>query len=120
MFPAETQLSWRKRRQGGSEEEVPAEEEQLELREGGRTSSIMMVDQDPHDAYEYSCSVKHEARLQTPETKIVVSALPQPPPPAPHWFRERLLCLFYSVLIAKSLLCFCGLSLLSVCGGQGA
>uniref|UniRef100_A0A3Q2QW92 Ig-like domain-containing protein n=1 Tax=Fundulus heteroclitus TaxID=8078 RepID=A0A3Q2QW92_FUNHE len=42
MYPPETQLSWRKRRQGGSEEEVPAEEEQLELREGGRTSSIMM------------------------------------------------------------------------------
>ncbi|MEQ2212900.1 hypothetical protein XENOCAPTIV_006617 [Xenoophorus captivus] len=149
MFPPVIQFSWRRQKENGPLEDLaPADGEHVELREAGHISSIWVVHQDPLYKYEYSCSVKHEGQVKEPQTKIgnecsevqLDSALcfreqmtdnvffctsvvfPPPPPPTsgPHWFRERLLCLLYSVLISKSLIYFCGLSLFSICGNQRA
>lgn len=62
MFPPLVQFSWkRQKKNGGEAEELPpAEGEQLELREAGRTIAIRMVDGSHSDTYKYSCWVKHE------------------------------------------------------------
>ncbi|MED6257837.1 hypothetical protein ATANTOWER_032226 [Ataeniobius toweri] len=121
MFPPVIRFSWRRQKENGPLEDLaPADGEHVELREAGRISSIWVVHQDPLYKYEYSCSVKHEGQVKEPQTKIVVFPPPPPPPSGPHWFRERLLCLLYSVLISKSLIYFCGLSLFSICGNQRA
>ncbi|XP_047223780.1 immunoglobulin kappa light chain-like [Girardinichthys multiradiatus] len=121
MFPPVIRFSWRRQKENGPLEDLaPADGEHVELREAGRISSIWVVRQDPLYKYEYSCSVKHEGQVKEPQTKIVVFPPPPPPPSGPHWFRERLLCLLYSVLISKSLIYFCGLSLFSICGNQRA
>ncbi|CAI5676807.1 unnamed protein product [Oreochromis niloticus] len=62
MFPPLVQFSWkRQKKNGGEAEELPpAEGEQLELRESGRTIAIRMVDRDYLFTYIYRCYVKHE------------------------------------------------------------
>ncbi|GLD72841.1 uncharacterized protein AKAME5_002416600 [Lates japonicus] len=55
------QFSWKRQKEDGSLEELPStEEEQLELRESGRTTSILLVHQPENSTYKYNCYVKHE------------------------------------------------------------
>ncbi|KAM4551298.1 immunoglobulin lambda-1 light chain-like isoform 3-T4 [Odontesthes bonariensis] len=117
MFPPLVRFSWkRQKKNGGLEELPPAEGEQLELRESGRTASIRIVDRDPLHTYKYSCSVEHEGGRVEAQTQQDVSP----------WLLQRLqkqvklLCLLYTLLIVKSLVCCCGLSLLMILRNKGA
>lgn len=129
MFPPLVQFSWkRQKKNGGEAEELPpAEGEQLELRESGRTIAIRMVDRDVCDTYMYSCSVKHEggtveasAQQELPALPSTLFHLPPTVPPLPSIHEVKLLCLLYTVLIVKSLVYCCGLSLLMMLTNKGA
>ncbi|XP_047445349.1 uncharacterized protein LOC125010628 [Mugil cephalus] len=105
------------RRGGGSLEELtPAEGDQLELRESGRRASIRLVDRDDLYTYKYICSVEHEGGTveatveERVEDRVEAKALQE----VSHvsQFKVKLLCLQYTVLIVKSLVYCCGLSLL--------
>ncbi|XP_063319042.1 uncharacterized protein LOC134617650 [Pelmatolapia mariae] len=138
MFPPLVQFSWkRQKKNGGEAEELPpAEGEQLELRESGRTIAIRMVDGSDSDTYKYSCWVKHEggtveAQTQQELPAPAASCPPEREPadlpalqPADLSFqsqcRVKLLCLLYTVLIVKSLVYCCGLSLLMILTNKGA
>ncbi|XP_076732837.1 immunoglobulin lambda-1 light chain-like isoform X2 [Maylandia zebra] len=116
MFPPLVQFSWkRQKKNGGEAEELPpAEGEQLELREAGRTIAIRMVDGSHSDTYKYSCWVKHEGG--TVEARTQQDYLPS----LPSIHEVKLLCLLYTVLIVKSLVYCCGLSLLMMLTNKGA
>ncbi|XP_039863490.1 uncharacterized protein LOC120718834 [Simochromis diagramma] len=138
MFPPLVQFSWkRQKKNGGEAEELPpAEGEQLELREAGRTIAIRMLDGSHSDTYKYSCWVKHEggtveAQTQQELPAPAASCPPEREPadlpalqPADLSFqsqcRVKLLCLLYTVLIVKSLVYCCGLSLLMMLTNKGA
>ncbi|CAI5678282.1 unnamed protein product [Oreochromis niloticus] len=113
MFPPLVQFSWkRQKKNGGEPEELPpAEGEQLELRESGRTIAIRMVDGSDSDTYKYSCSVKHEGGTVEAQTQQVSFQ---------SQCKVKLLCLLYTVLIVKSLVYCCGLSLLMILTNKGA
>ncbi|KAM8727309.1 uncharacterized protein AB9X84_001054 isoform 1-T1 [Acanthopagrus schlegelii] len=184
MFPPLVRFSW-KRRKENQVKQLPAEGEQLELTESGCTATILSLDRDALDTYEYRCSVQHEggtvegqteqAAVQTtsrsitttssaPPTSIVTqpeatavqttsrsitttssapptSIVTQPEAAAgettnisnttssklPNSIvtqrqavsfqsqcRVKLLCVLYTVLIVKSLVYCCGLSLLRI------
>nr|XP_024656718.1 immunoglobulin kappa light chain-like [Maylandia zebra] len=117
MFPPLVQFSWkRQKKNGGEAEELPpAEGEQLELREAGKVVAIRMVDRDDLFTYMYRCYVKHEGGTVEAPAQQEVSA----------WYqkflqRVKLLCLLYTVLIVKSLVYCCGLSLLMMLTNKGA
>ncbi|XP_061586937.1 immunoglobulin lambda-1 light chain-like [Cololabis saira] len=141
MFPPGVRFSWKRQKENGPLEDVPpAEGEQVELREPGRSASIMVVHRLHQDTYRYSCYVKHEGgtveaqtqgdggsvttaedghlSLQLPTSSFSVSELP-----GSGFFqsecRVKLLCLLYTVLTLKSLLYCCGLSLLMVLRNKG-
>ncbi|KAL3989051.1 hypothetical protein ACER0C_013369 [Sarotherodon galilaeus] len=138
MFPPLVQFSWKRQKKNGREAEElpPAEGEQLELRESGRTIAIRMVDGSDSDTYKYSCWVKHEGGTVEAQTQQEVpapaaSCPPEREPadlpalqPADLSFqsqcRVKLLCLLYTVLIVKSLVYCCGLSLLMILTNKGA
>ncbi|XP_075338732.1 immunoglobulin lambda-1 light chain-like [Odontesthes bonariensis] len=109
MFPPLVRFSWKRQKKNGGLE-------QLELRESGRTASIRIVDRDPLHTYKYSCSVEHEGGRVEAQTQQDVSP----------WLIQRLqnqvklLCLLYTLLIVKSLVCCCGLSLLMILRNKGA
>ncbi|KAL3989058.1 hypothetical protein ACER0C_013376 [Sarotherodon galilaeus] len=113
MFPPLVQFSWkRQKKNGGEAEELPpAEGEQLELRESGRTIAIRMVDRDDLFTYMYRCYVKHEGGTVEAQTQQVSFQ---------SQCRVKLLCLLYTVLIVKSLVYCCGLSLLMILTNKGA
>ncbi|XP_061586950.1 immunoglobulin lambda-1 light chain-like [Cololabis saira] len=142
MFPPRVRFSWKRQKKNGPLEDVPpAEGEQVELREPGRSASIMVVHRLHQDTYRYSCYVKHEGgtvevqtqgdggsvttaedghmSLQLPTFSFSVSELP-----GSGFFqtecRVKLLCLLYTVLTLKSLLYCCGLSLLMVLRNKGS
>ncbi|CAI5676826.1 unnamed protein product [Oreochromis niloticus] len=121
MFPPLVQFSWkRQKKNGGEPEELPpAEGEQLELRESGRTIAIRMGDRDVFDTYMYSCWVKHEGGTVEAQTQQEVPALPPNVPSLPSIHEVKLLCLLYTVLIVKSLVYCCGLSLLMILTNKG-
>ncbi|XP_019203088.1 uncharacterized protein LOC109195452 [Oreochromis niloticus] len=120
MFPPLVQFSWKRQKKNGGElEELPpAEGEQLELRESGRTIAIRMVDGSDSDTYKYSCWVKHEGGTVEAQTQQKVPALP-PALYVPSIHKMKLLCLLYTVLIVKSLVYCCGLSLLMILTNKG-
>ncbi|KAL3989069.1 hypothetical protein ACER0C_013387 [Sarotherodon galilaeus] len=129
MFPPLVQFSWkRQKKNGGEPEELPpAEGEQLELRESGRTIAIRMVDGSDSDTYKYSCWVKHEggtveAQTQQGITRLSVCLFVSVCPSVSFQSqcRVKLLCLLYTVLIVKSLVYCCGLSLLMILTNKGA
>lgn len=63
MFPPLVRFSWKRRRENGPVEELlPAQVEQLELRESGRSAAITLVDVDALHTYKYGCYVQHELR----------------------------------------------------------
>ncbi|XP_061587343.1 immunoglobulin lambda-1 light chain-like [Cololabis saira] len=138
MFPPLVRFSWKRQKKNSPLEDVPpAEGEQVELRESGRSASITVVHRLHLDTYTYSCSVKHEGGTVEAQTQAELPApaascpperepaeLPAPadsPPadsPPADFFqsqcRVKLLCLLYTVLIVKSLVYCCGLSLLMI------
>ncbi|XP_037837922.1 immunoglobulin lambda-1 light chain-like isoform X2 [Kryptolebias marmoratus] len=117
MFPPEVRFIWTRGKNDQMKEWAENRGEQLELRKSKLIASILVVD--PRDAYKYSCSVKHEENIVKSETKIEVSP-PRPPPRPGYWFKQRLLLLMYSLLIVKSLVYCCGLSVLRSCRSRGA
>ncbi|XP_053188498.1 immunoglobulin lambda-1 light chain-like [Scomber japonicus] len=142
MSPPLVQFSWKRQKKNGPLEELTsAEGEQLELREPGRSASILLLHQQEDSTYKYSCYVKHEGstvRAQTEQefstfipprpTPTSPPALPtptSPPPPTspaafvPSQYQVLLLCVLYTVLIVKSLVYCCGLSLLMILRNKG-
>ncbi|XP_016523137.1 uncharacterized protein LOC103132923 [Poecilia formosa] len=120
MFPPEVQISWKRLEDGGEKDLTSGE--QLELREPNRTASILLVDREPLSTSRYRCSVRHEGGpVEAPATQEVPGFYP--PTDAEDLLqlrcRVKLLCLLYSVLIVKSLVYCCGLSLLMVLRTKG-
>ncbi|XP_044223642.1 immunoglobulin lambda-1 light chain-like [Thunnus albacares] len=117
MSPPLVQFSWKRQKKNGPLEDLPpAEGEQLELREPGRTASILLLHQQENSTYKYRCYVKHVGVTVEAQTKQEVSALP---PPVPSQYQVKLLCVLYTVLIVKSLVYCCGLSLLMILRNKG-
>ncbi|XP_040911759.1 M1-specific T cell receptor beta chain-like isoform X2 [Toxotes jaculatrix] len=109
MFPPVVQFSWERQLEDGTKENMSSGwGEQLELRESGHASAILLIHQPENSTYKYYCSVRHE--VETVEAQTQVSVLPLDP--LQPQCRVKLLCLLYTVLIVKSLLYCCGLSLL--------
>ncbi|XP_030258510.1 immunoglobulin lambda-like polypeptide 5 isoform X3 [Sparus aurata] len=130
MFPPLVQLSW-KRQEEDQEKWSHVKEEQLELRESGRTAAILLVDRNANFTYKYRCSVQHEGgtvEAQTEQEVPAAAAASCPPEREPadlpalqqadlsfqSQCRVKLLCVLYTVLIVKSLVYCCGLSLLRI------
>ncbi|XP_030258506.1 uncharacterized protein LOC115572504 [Sparus aurata] len=131
MFPPLVRFSWIRQKED-QVESLPAEGEQLELSESGCTATILPLDQDALDTYKYRCSVQHEggtveaqteqAAVQTTGRSITTTSSAPPTSivtqPAAVSFqsqcRVKLLCVLYTVLIVKSLVYCCGLSLLRI------
>ncbi|KAG7231856.1 hypothetical protein INR49_010252 [Caranx melampygus] len=115
MFPPLVQFSWKRQKEGGPLEELPpAEGEQLELTEPGRSADILLVDRGAFYTYKYHCYVEHEGGTVKAQTAQVVPLDPLRPQ-----CRVKLLCLLYTVLIVKSLLYCCGLALLMSLRNKG-
>ncbi|XP_039457640.1 uncharacterized protein LOC120434144 [Oreochromis aureus] len=128
MFPPLVQLSCKRQKKNGGEPE------ELELRESGRNASILLIHQ--NSTYKCNCYVKHkggtvEAQTQQEVPAPAASCPPEREPadlpalqPADLSFqsqcRVKLLCLLYTVLIVKSLVYCCGLSLLMSLTNKGA
>ncbi|XP_074505996.1 immunoglobulin lambda-1 light chain-like isoform X1 [Sebastes fasciatus] len=122
MFPPLVQFSWKRRR------------EQLELREPGRTAGILLIRQ-PENTYKYRCYVHHEGgTVEAPaEQEVPAPAASCPPEREPAHLpalqqadlsfqsqcKVKLLCVLYTVLIVKSLVYCCGLSLLMILRNKG-
>ncbi|KAK2822884.1 hypothetical protein Q5P01_022949 [Channa striata] len=141
MVPPRVRFSWKRQKDNGPAEDVPsAGDEQLELREPGRAASILLLRQPEDGPYKYSCSVQHEggrveartrAELPAPAASCPPSrraaepaAVQQeaelvPVDPVQSRYQVKLLCLLYTVLIVKSLVYCCGLSLLRSLRDQG-
>ncbi|XP_076601628.1 immunoglobulin lambda-1 light chain-like [Chaetodon auriga] len=114
MFPPVVRFSWKRRKDNGPLEELlPAETEQLELRGSGRTAAILLTRQRTEiSKYKYRCYVQHEGgTVEVPLEQVSVSFQSQ--------CRVKLLLLLYSVLIVKSLVYCCGLSLLMMLRNKG-
>ncbi|XP_026230403.1 uncharacterized protein LOC113171880 [Anabas testudineus] len=144
MFPPLVQFSWKiqkKEEEDDSwDESSPAEGEQLELRESGRSASILLLHQPQNSTYKYRCEVKHEGGTVEAQTQqelpapaascpperepADLAALQQadlvPLDPLQSQYQVKLLCLLYTVLIVKSLVYCCGLSLLRILTDNGA
>ncbi|XP_074506622.1 uncharacterized protein LOC141776743 [Sebastes fasciatus] len=135
MFPPLVQFSWKRRKDNGPLEELsPAEGEQLELREPGRTAGILLIRQ-PENTYKYRCYVHHEGgTVEAPaEQEVPAPAASCPPEREPAHLpalqqadlsfqsqcKVKLLCVLYTVLIVKSLVYCCGLSLLMILRNKG-
>ncbi|XP_035861142.1 uncharacterized protein LOC116045243, partial [Sander lucioperca] len=86
MFPPLVQFSWKRRKENGPLEDLPpAEGEQLEIRELGRTTAILLIHQQKHSKYKYRCYIQHEGGPVEAQTEQEVSTLPPSPtslPPA--------------------------------------
>ncbi|KAG7241956.1 hypothetical protein INR49_024703, partial [Caranx melampygus] len=109
MSPPLVQFSWKRQRVDGPLEELrPAEGERLELTESGRSVAILLIRHPEDGSYKYHCYVRHEGGTVEAQTQVVVLD------PLQAQCRVRLLCLLYTVLIVKSLLYCCGLSLVRI------
>ncbi|XP_022616793.1 immunoglobulin lambda-1 light chain-like [Seriola dumerili] len=142
MSPPLVQFSWKRQKEDGSLEELTRDDgEQLVLTEPGRTAAILLIHQPENSTYKYSCYVKHEGGTVEAQTQqeVPAPAAPCPPErepadlaalqqddfaavpldPLPPQCRVKLLCLLYTVLIVKSLVYCCGLSLLMILTNKG-
>ncbi|XP_041805289.1 uncharacterized protein LOC121615142 isoform X3 [Chelmon rostratus] len=140
MFPPVVRFSWKRRKENGPlEEPPPAETEQLELRESGRAAAILLIHQLENSTYDYICYVQHEGgKAEAPPVpEAPAPAASRPPEREPtdlpavqqadlsvsvsfqSQCRVKLLLLLYSVLIVKSLVYCCGLSLLMILRNKG-
>ncbi|XP_044225119.1 uncharacterized protein LOC122994475 isoform X1 [Thunnus albacares] len=136
MSPPLVQFSWKRQKKNGTLEDLPRDEgEQLELREPARTVAILLLNQQENSTYKYRCSVKHEGgrvEAQT-EQELPAPAASCPPEREPadlpalqqadlsfqSQCQVKLLCVLYTVLIVKSLVYCCGLSLLMILRNKG-
>ncbi|XP_038127611.1 immunoglobulin lambda-1 light chain-like [Cyprinodon tularosa] len=130
MFPPVVQISWKRQEKNSQQEQrPPAEERQVEVSGSQRSAMVRMVTDETLTNYKYICEVKHEGgnvRNQTWIQEFNAPAAPTPPPAAANrpqlpvkpsvsfqsQCRVKLLLLLYTVLIVKSLVYCCGLSLL--------
>ncbi|XP_042285188.1 uncharacterized protein LOC121908919 isoform X3 [Thunnus maccoyii] len=131
MSPPVVQFSWKRQKKNGTLEDLPpAEGEQLELREPGRTASILLLHQQENSTDKYRCYVKHEGGTVEAQTEQAASCPPEREPadlPAlqqadlsfQSQYQVKLLCVLYTVLIVKSLVYCCGLSLLMILRNKG-
>ncbi|XP_078017695.1 uncharacterized protein LOC144458645 isoform X3 [Epinephelus lanceolatus] len=137
MFPPRVRFSWKRQEENGPL--LPAEGEQLVLRELGHTAAILLISQQENSTYKYRCSVQHHGgtvEAQT-EQEVPAPAASCPPEREPADLpalqqadlsvsvsfqsrcRVKLLCVLYTVLIVKSLAYCCGLSLLMILRNKG-
>ncbi|MEQ2223541.1 hypothetical protein ILYODFUR_037772 [Ilyodon furcidens] len=146
MFPPLVQISWKRQEKNNKQEQLPpAEEKQVEFSGSERSAMVRLVNDDTLYNYEYICEVMHEGgkvRNQTLIQELPGPTITSPPgavpprsgPPAgsvppqlpvklsvsfQSQCRVKLLCLLYTVLIVKSLVYCCGLSLLMVLRTKG-
>uniref|UniRef100_H2LQZ8 Ig-like domain-containing protein n=1 Tax=Oryzias latipes TaxID=8090 RepID=H2LQZ8_ORYLA len=108
MFPPVVQFSWKRQKNNGPLEDLTSEE-QLDLRESGRIISILLVQQQKDSSYKYSCSVKHEGGTVEAQTQQGNEGL------MTEFNRDSAF-----LLIVKSLVYCCGLSLLMILRNKGA
>nr|XP_023835041.1 immunoglobulin lambda-1 light chain-like [Salvelinus alpinus] len=104
MFPDLVKISWKMEDEYGQTVEVSkAETEQLEQREEGRTTSMITIDQENACKNKYRCYVEHEGDTHDVDMLkdpfFVMCSL-------------NLASLVYTVMIVKSMVYCCGLSLL--------
>ncbi|XP_076732846.1 uncharacterized protein LOC112436434 [Maylandia zebra] len=112
MFPHLVQLSCKRQKKNGRLEELPpADGEQLELRESGRNTSILLIHQQEKSTYKCTCWVKHEGGTVEARTQQDY---------VPSMFEVKSIYMLYTVLIVKSLVYCCGLSLLMMLTNKGA
>ncbi|XP_075993627.1 uncharacterized protein LOC142988367 isoform X2 [Genypterus blacodes] len=92
MSPPLVRFSWKRQKENGSLEELPAAQggEQLELREPGRSAAVRIVRQEAA-AYRYVCYVQHEAGTveaqtaqEVPASELPASEVPASEVPAPE------------------------------------
>ncbi|XP_062285697.1 uncharacterized protein LOC133991220 [Scomber scombrus] len=134
MSPPLVQFIWKRQKKNGPLEVLTsAEFEQLELREPGRSASILLLHQQENSTYKYHCYVKHEGVTVEAQTEVPAAAASCPPEREPadlpalqqadllfqSQCRVKLLCVLYTVLILKSLVYCCGLSLLMILRNKG-
>ncbi|XP_051809613.1 immunoglobulin lambda-1 light chain-like [Acanthochromis polyacanthus] len=129
MFPPLVRFSWKK--DGQPVKLSSTEAEQLEIREPGRSASILLIHQQQDSTYKYSCYVQHEGGPVEAQTQQELPAPAASCPPerepadlpalqqAHSSFQVNLLCLLSTVLIVKSLVFCCGLSLLMILTNKG-
>ncbi|XP_052334501.1 immunoglobulin lambda-like polypeptide 1 [Oncorhynchus keta] len=104
MFPDLVKISWKMEDEYSRTMEVPkAEGEQLEQREEGQTTSMIIIDKEKMDRNKYICSVEHEGGIQDVDI---------PRGSFPFMCSLNLASLVYTVMIVKSMVYCCGLSLL--------
>uniref|UniRef100_A0A3Q3MG38 Ig-like domain-containing protein n=1 Tax=Labrus bergylta TaxID=56723 RepID=A0A3Q3MG38_9LABR len=113
MFPPLVRISWKKQKESGPLQDVnPADVKRQELRESGCSASILTIPQIPN---KYLCSVQHQGGTVTAQKEIgnegLVSAFSSD---SASCGDDGLLTLLYTVLILKSLVYCCGLSLLRI------
>ncbi|XP_029930015.1 immunoglobulin lambda-1 light chain-like [Myripristis murdjan] len=131
MFPPEVQFSWRTK---DNKRTIP-EREQVELREEEHAAAILRINQQALKRVQYICSVKHqgdtvEAKIP-PELPAPTTSIPPvrdtAEPPAVEQSdvsfqfqcRVKLLSLVSTVMIVKSMVYCCGLSLLIIHRNKG-
>ncbi|XP_074545356.1 immunoglobulin lambda-1 light chain-like [Halichoeres trimaculatus] len=137
MFPPLVQISWKRRQTNGRLELLPPADSEM-FRKSGCTVSVLKLQQREESSKKYVCSVKHEGGTEQEEintlfltpakstsgppemepTKAPAPPIPRPPETEPTGLpsqcRVKLLSVLYSLLIVKSLVYCCGLSLLRI------
>ncbi|KAJ8011421.1 hypothetical protein DPEC_G00058030 [Dallia pectoralis] len=99
MIPDLVKISWKMEDGSGQIVDVPQEEgEVLEQMGEGQTTSMIIIDKEKADVNKYICSVKHEG-CNKPDTESVHTSL-------------NLASLTYTVMIVKTLVYCCGLTIL--------
>ncbi|KAL0966733.1 hypothetical protein UPYG_G00299430 [Umbra pygmaea] len=97
MFPDLVKISWKMK-----DENNQTEREELEQREEGQTTSMIIIDEAKADVNNYTCWVDHEACSNADTTTEVIESM----------CRLNLASLAYTVMIMKSLVYCCGFALL--------
>ncbi|XP_031685300.1 uncharacterized protein LOC109894860 [Oncorhynchus kisutch] len=104
MFPDLVKISWKMEDEYSRTMEVAkAEREELEQREEGQTTSMIIIDKEKMYRNKYICSVEHEWGIQDVDI---------PRDSFPFMCSLNLASLVYTVMIVKSMVYCCGLSLL--------
>ncbi|CAB1321563.1 unnamed protein product [Coregonus sp. 'balchen'] len=104
MFPDLVKISWKMEDANGRTVEVPkAEREVLEQREEGQTTSMIIIDKEKAYRNKYICSVEYKGGPKDVEI---------PKDFFQSTFSLNLASLVYTVMIVKSMVYCCGISVL--------
>ncbi|KAK6306700.1 hypothetical protein J4Q44_G00236250 [Coregonus suidteri] len=104
MFPDLVKISWKMEDANGRTVKVPkAETEVLEQRKEGQTTSMIIIDKEKACNNKYRCFVEHEGDHQ--DVDMLKDYFP-------FMCSLNLASLVYTVMIVKSMVYCCGLSLL--------